>query len=92
MRKRVAKIKAALENLEMIEDPQVEMLLLRSCLGFPKFVFSLRSAPPEDIAETTREFDKMISSTMQAWDLPCAGTGEAGAVAGGDGRTGDRAC
>ena len=65
MRKRVAKIKAALENLELIDDPQVEMLLLRSCLGFPKFVFSLRSAPPEEIAETTREFDKMISSTMQ---------------------------
>ena len=65
VRERVAKIKAALENLEMIDDPQVEMLLLRSCLGFPKFVFSLRSAPPEDIAETIREFDKMISSTMQ---------------------------
>ena len=46
VRERVVKIKAALKNLEMIDDPQVEMLLLRSCLGLPKFGFSLRSAPP----------------------------------------------
>ena len=64
MRERVAKIKAALENLEMIDDPQVEMLLLRSCLGLPKFGFSLRSAPPEDIADTIKQFDEMISSTL----------------------------
>ena len=62
---RVAKIAAALKNLEIIDDPQIEMLLVRFCLGFPRFVFCLRSAPPEDTTEAVRNFDTMISGVLQ---------------------------
>ena len=63
--KRIAKIEAALKRLEVIDDPQSELLLIRSCLGFPKFVFALRSAPPEDITKSIRKFDAMISAILQ---------------------------
>ena len=63
--KRIAKIEAALKNLEKVDDPQIEMLLIRSCLGLPKFVFALRSAPPEDIACSIRKFDTLISEVLR---------------------------
>ena len=65
VRKRVAKIEGALKHLELVDDPQVELLLLRNCLGSPRFIFALRSAPPEDIADAVRAFDKMISSFLK---------------------------
>lgn len=63
--KRIAKIEAALKNLEKVDDPQTELLLIRSCLGFPKFVFALRSVPPEDIAVSIKKFDAMLSSVLR---------------------------
>jgi len=45
VRKRVQKIKQALDTLEVIDDPQVEVQLIRSCLGLPKMAFALRTAP-----------------------------------------------
>ena len=44
--KRVKKIEEALGRLRDIDDPQVEYLLVRSCLGIPKLVFALRNSPP----------------------------------------------
>lgn len=64
VRNRVEKIEAALKHLELIDDPQVELLLIRSCLAFPRFVFALRSAPPDDIAGAVAHFDQMISSVL----------------------------
>ena len=65
VRKRIAKIESALKRLELIDDPQVERLLLRSCLGLPRFVFALRSAPPEDITAAIQDFDRMLSSALK---------------------------
>ena len=62
VRKRVARIRSALDSLSLLDDPQVELHLLRGCLGFPKFGFALRSAPTKDISPAIEEFDKVISS------------------------------
>ena len=43
---RIGRIEEALKNLSVIDDSQCEYLLLRSCLGYPKMAFALRSAPP----------------------------------------------
>ena len=64
VRKRIQKIEGALKKLDLIDDPQVERLLLRSCLGLPRFLFALRSAPPEDIAESIKEFDQLVTSVL----------------------------
>ena len=60
--KRVAKIKRALANLNLIDDPQVEMALLRSCMGFPRMTFALRSAPPTYIDSAVAAYDSRHSS------------------------------
>jgi len=60
VKKRVHKIKHALEALGVIDDPQVELQLIRSCLGFPRLAFALRTAPPRDISGAIDEFDELI--------------------------------
>ena len=65
VRKRITNIEAALKKLELIDDPQVERLLLRSCLGLPRFMFALRSAPPEDISEAIKDFDAMVTAVLK---------------------------
>ena len=45
VRERVKKIKEVLDRLEILDDPQTELALVRSCIGFPRFGFTLRSAP-----------------------------------------------
>jgi ubiquitin carboxyl-terminal hydrolase 44/49 len=62
---RVDKIESALHNLEIIDDPQVELLLLRNCMGLPKFGFSLRSAPPSHIRPAVVQFDEMIDRVCE---------------------------
>ena len=61
--KRVDKIAKGLQNLHLIDDPQVELTLLRSCLGMPKFAFALRSAPAPDILEAASDFNALIDAT-----------------------------
>ena len=65
LRERVKKIQSALNNLEIVDDPQVELLLIRYCLAFPRFVFCMRSVAPEDMTAAVREFDCMISSVLR---------------------------
>ena len=57
--KRVEKIEEALHSLNLLDEPQVEYLLLRSCLGVPNR-FALRSAPPSFILEAAAHFDNII--------------------------------
>ena len=59
-KKRVGRIQEALANLELVGDPQVELRLIRSCLGFPKFAFALRSAPPSQLQSAAAFFDDML--------------------------------
>jgi hypothetical protein len=61
---RIVKIQESLKRLEIIDDPQVEYLLIRSCLGLPKLVFALRNTPPRGIQDAVREFDHTIRDTF----------------------------
>jgi hypothetical protein len=63
--RRVQKIREALKNLTVIDDPQVELSLLRSCMGMPRFTFALRSAAPSHIKHALEEFDDLMSKTLQ---------------------------
>ena len=60
VKKRVRRIQDALANLDLVDDPQVELLLIRSCLGFPKFAFTLRSAPPSQLQSAAAFFDDVL--------------------------------
>lgn len=51
--------------LEVLDDPQSELALVRSCIGFPRFGFTLRSAPPEDIEKAVKEFDAMMNDVAE---------------------------
>lgn len=63
LKRRVGRIAAALSQLPTIDDPQVELTLLRSCLAFPKLAFALRSAPPVSSLAAAEAFDKLIQDT-----------------------------
>ena len=62
--RRVEKIADALQRLEHINDPQVEYLLIRSCLGIPKLAFALRASPPGFIRQGARCFDGLIANAF----------------------------
>ena len=62
--KRVARIRALLDRLHVVADPQVEFVLLRSCCGLPRFAFSLRATPPGEIAEAVAQFDALLAAKV----------------------------
>ena len=66
IQKRVQKIGKLLENLEYINDPQCAIGILRSCLGAPKMVYSLRcNTPSEEAVKIFEEFDSLQRSTFE---------------------------
>ena len=72
---RVGKIKDCLSKLPVLEDSQIEMSLLRSCLALPKLSFSLRTCPPSHIIQATAAFDdtmhdalsELVGSPLTEW-------------------------
>ena len=62
--KRVDKIKSILSIAKGLEDPQLELLLLRSCIGIPKFSFLLRMCPPERISAAINNLDAEVDSFL----------------------------
>ena len=72
-------------RLQDLEDPQVELLLLRSCLGVCKLNYLLQTIPPGSIDSELLRFDDNLRCSMssicnasisdQAWlqaTLPCS--------------------
>jgi hypothetical protein len=74
LRERVAKINSLLLELDKLDDPQIELALLRSCAGLPKLAFALRCAPPEAIAGAISVFqscvDRVLDSILGTFDIP----------------------
>jgi hypothetical protein len=62
---RVQGITGTLQHLGRLDDAQVELALLRSCLGFPKFVFSLRTCAPSLIPRAIAAFDEAIDASLR---------------------------
>ena len=62
--KRVDKIKLILSSLKGLDHAQLEYTLLRTCLGFPKMAFALRTAPPELIKDQCVNFDEAMHAYL----------------------------
>lgn len=62
---RVEKIAKAASRLQVVNDPQNEKLLLRACIGMPKFSFALRSAPPSFLSLPIATFDELIEGAIR---------------------------
>ena len=60
----MGKIKDCLSKLPELEDSQIEMSLLRSCLVLPKVSFSLRTCPPNYIIQATAAFDDAMHDAL----------------------------
>jgi hypothetical protein len=44
-----------------LDDPQLQLILLRACLGLPKVVYHLRTTPPNIMSSIASTFDKRMS-------------------------------
>ena len=54
----------SIARLPDLQDSQMEMALLRSCLALPKVSFSLRSCPPDYIKQGTAEWDNTMRDAL----------------------------
>jgi hypothetical protein len=57
-------VEQILAILPELDHPQVEISLLRSCVGFPKINFSLRTCNPEKIRAQIRRFDSLVQKCL----------------------------
>ena len=65
LRKRVNKIEKLL-NLAYLDDPHCALGILRSCLGPPKMVYSLRCNTPSDESSVIlQDFDNLQRTTFE---------------------------
>ena len=53
------------DHLDDLEDPQVELHLLRSCLGLCKVMFLLRTLPPGFAPEAFKHFDAGLRRSLE---------------------------
>ena len=60
VQRRISKIQELLQFLPDLEDAQMEYVLLRSCLSFPKFAFAVRTCPPHVLRQSIPLFDSVI--------------------------------
>ena len=65
IRDRITKICTTLDLLPELDDPQVSLLLLRSCLGFPKMVYSARVGASAPLRALLHEFDRHVHRSLE---------------------------
>ena len=63
--KRVVKVTRQIEALRALEDSQIELSLLRLCLGVPNMVYAMRTMAPQDITDPLRRADEVITAALQ---------------------------
>ena len=59
MKEKIKKIQEIIELLPSIEDPQIEFVLLRSCLSLPKISFFLRTVNTLPFPQLLQQFDQL---------------------------------
>ena len=88
--KRVKNLETVLENLGYIEDPQCAHGILRSCLGAPKLVYSMRcNTSSTEINKVLEKFDHLQRTTFESilgsvtnaylWEQACLPISKTGA-------------
>ncbi len=63
--KRVRKIEAFFKALKQSDDPHLQLVLVRSCLGFARFNFALRTCSTAFIVNAIAAFDKAMLDIME---------------------------
>jgi hypothetical protein len=58
VKERVHKVTQVLEALTSLADPQVQFVLLHSCIGFPRFNYCLCTYQPSLLSQVYSEFDE----------------------------------
>ncbi|GKB64682.1 putative reverse transcriptase domain-containing protein [Tanacetum coccineum] len=63
--KRVTKTIGLMDAIAKINDPQCELLLLRSCTGISRLYFTMRTCPPRFFEFAQRSFDVALCSSLK---------------------------
>ncbi|GKE61249.1 hypothetical protein Tco_1511616, partial [Tanacetum coccineum] len=63
--KRVAKTIRLMDDIAKINDPQCELLLLRSCTSISRLYFTMRTYPPCVFESAQRSFDVALRSSLE---------------------------
>ncbi|GJR00232.1 hypothetical protein Tco_0523216 [Tanacetum coccineum] len=63
--KLVAKTIVLMDAIAKINDPQCELLLLRSCTGISRLYFTMRTCPPCVFESAQRSFDVALRSSLE---------------------------
>ena len=66
LRKRLTGVQALLGELHQLEDPHIELTLLRNCFALPKFSFALRTADTSRHPAILEEFDSSVKEAVEA--------------------------
>lgn len=64
LEERVEKVRQVTELLPHLQDPHTEFTLLRSCLGLPKVMFTLRTVDTTDHQEVLTSFDSITRGAL----------------------------
>ena len=65
LRRRLAGVQALLGELHQLEDPPIELTLLRNCFALPKFYFALRTVDTSRHPAVLEEFDSSIKEAVE---------------------------
>ncbi|XP_076885642.1 uncharacterized protein LOC143535209 [Bidens hawaiensis] len=63
--KRASRAVVLMSHLPHLQDPQCELLLLRSCMGVGKLLFGLRTCQPEYVGEVVSVFDNGLWGAVE---------------------------
>jgi len=63
--KRASRAAELMHLIPQLQDPQSELLLLRSCMGIAKLFFGLRTHKPIHMEEPTMLFDKELREAVE---------------------------
>ena len=64
--KKVNKISDTLDLVEDLDDPQVQLHLIRACFGLPKISYALRTLPYEHVVTGIHKFDRVLDHSLEA--------------------------
>ena len=65
LRKGLVGVQALLGELHQLEDPHIELTLLRNCFALPKFAFALRTVDTSRHSAVLQEFDNSVKEAVE---------------------------
>ncbi|EPZ33587.1 hypothetical protein O9G_000362 [Rozella allomycis CSF55] len=65
LHKRIDQVKEILKQLQLLESSQIQLLLLRSCIGLPKISYFMRTRNPSTVLSGYERFDGLLRNTLE---------------------------